>query len=79
MALQGQSNLDIVKTLNSEGISTSNGKRWLKTTVHAMLTNEAYTGALVSGATPGTTRRRCGWRTPFPPSLPGRSSSASPG
>ena len=50
MALKGQSNLDIVKTLNSEGIPTSNGKRWLKTTIHAMLTNEAYTGTLVWGS-----------------------------
>ena len=50
LALQGRSNLDIVKTLNSEGIPTSNGKRWLKTTIHAMLTNEAYTGTLVWGA-----------------------------
>ena len=50
MALQGHSNLDITKTLNSEGIPNSNGKRWLKTTIHAMLTNEAYTGTLVWGA-----------------------------
>ena len=50
LALQGRSNLDIVKTLNSEGIPTSNGKRWLKTTIHAMPTNEAYTSALVWGA-----------------------------
>ena len=50
IALQGQSNLDIVKTLNSEGIPTVNGKRWLKTTIHAMLTDEAYTGTLVWGA-----------------------------
>ena len=50
LALQGQSNLDIVKTLNAEGIPTSSGKRWLKTTIHAMLTNEAYTGTLVWGS-----------------------------
>ena len=50
LALQGHSNLDITKTLNSEGIPNSNGKRWLKTTIHAMLTNEAYTGTLVWGA-----------------------------
>ncbi len=49
MALQGHSVLDIVKTLNSEGIPNSNGKRWLKTTIHAMLTNEAYAGTLVWG------------------------------
>ncbi len=49
LALQGHSVLDIVKTLNGEGIPNSNGKRWLKTTIHAMLTNEAYTGTLVWG------------------------------
>ena len=49
LALQGHSVLDIVKTLNGEGIPNSNGKRWLKTTIHTMLTNEAYTGTLVWG------------------------------
>ena len=51
MALQGRSILDITKTLNSEGIPTVNGKRWLKTTVHTMLDNETYTGAVVWGTT----------------------------
>ena len=45
MALQGKSILDVTKTLNSEGIPTVNGKKWLKTTIHTMLDNEAYTGA----------------------------------
>ena len=49
MALQGKSILDITKTLNSEGIPTLKGKKWLKTTVHTMLDNEAYTGAVVWG------------------------------
>ncbi len=49
MALRGKSILDITKTLNSEGIPTTNGKKWLKTTVHTMLDNEAYTGAVVWG------------------------------
>ena len=49
MVIQGKSILDITKTLNSEGISTVNGKKWLKTTVHSMLDNEAYTGAVVWG------------------------------
>ena len=49
MALKGRSILDITKTLNSEGIPTMNGKRWLKTTIHTMLDNEAYTGAVVWG------------------------------
>ena len=49
MVLQGKSILDVVKTLNAEGITTTNGKRWLKTTIHTMLANEAYTGAVVWG------------------------------
>ena len=49
MALRGKSILDITKTLNSEGIPTTNGKKWLKTTVHTMLDNEAYTGTVVWG------------------------------
>ena len=50
MALRGRSTLDIAKTLNAEGIPTSNGKKWLKTTVHFVLTNEAYAGTVVWGA-----------------------------
>ena len=50
MALRGRSTLDIAKTLNAEGIPTSNGKKWLKTTVHFVLTNEAYAGIVVWGA-----------------------------
>ena len=49
LALQGSSTLDITRTLNAEGIPTVNGKKWLKTTVHTMLGNEAYTGAVVWG------------------------------
>ena len=49
MALQGKSTLDIAKTLNAEGIPTSNRKKWLKTTVHFVLTNEAYAGTVVWG------------------------------
>ena len=50
MALQGRSTLDIAKTLNAEGIPTSKGKKWLKTTIHFILTNEAYAGTVVWGA-----------------------------
>ena len=50
LILQGKSLLDVTKTLNQEGIPTTNGKKWLKTTVHTMLANEAYTGALVWGS-----------------------------
>ena len=49
MVIRGKSILDVVKTLNAEGIPTVNGKKWLKTTVHSMLDNEAYTGAVVWG------------------------------
>ena len=49
MVLQGRSILDVTKTLNAEGISTTNGKKWQKTTIHAILGNEAYTGTLVWG------------------------------
>ena len=50
MALQGRRTLDVAKTLNAEGIPTSNGKKWLKTTTHFVLTNEAYAGTVVWGA-----------------------------
>ena len=50
MVLQGRSILDVTKTLNSEGIPTTNGRKWLKTTIHTMLDHEAYTGTLVWGA-----------------------------
>ena len=50
MALAGRSTLDIAKTLNAEGIPTANGKKWLKTTIHVILTNEAYAGTVVWGA-----------------------------
>ena len=49
MALSGKSVLDIVRTLNAEGVPTRNGGRWLKNTVHGMLRNEAYMGTLVWG------------------------------
>ena len=49
MAVNGKSVLDITRVLNDEGIPTTNGKPWLKTTVHRLLNNEAYTGTLVWG------------------------------
>ncbi len=48
-AISGQSVLDITRSLNDDGIPTTNGKPWLKTTVHRLLSNEAYTGTLVWG------------------------------
>ena len=50
MVVQGKSILDVTKTLNAEGIPITNGKKWLKTTIHTMLDHEAYTGTLVWGA-----------------------------
>ena len=54
LTLQGRTSLDILKTLNAEGIPSPNGKQWRKTTVHKVLANEAYTGTLihVSQSTP---------------------------
>ncbi len=49
MAEVGKSVLDIVKTLNGDGIPSPRGKRWSKTAVHTILRNETYTGALVWG------------------------------
>ena len=49
MAESGSSVLDIVKTLNAEGIASPAGKEWSKTGIHKMLTNIAYTGTLVWG------------------------------
>ena len=49
MALQGKSILDVTRALNADGIPTTNGKRWLKTTIHTILDNEVYTGTLVWG------------------------------
>ena len=50
MALHGTSTLDITKTLNQEGLSSPQGSRWTKTTIHRILTNETYTGTLVWGS-----------------------------
>ncbi len=51
MALGGTSILDITKTLNADGVPSPDGKRWMKTSIHRMLANEAYTGTLVWGTT----------------------------
>ena len=49
IALQGKSILDVTKTLNAEGVASPRRKKWLKATIHTMLDNEVYTGALVWG------------------------------
>ena len=40
MVLQGKSILDVTKTLNAEGVASPRGKRWLKSTIHTILSNE---------------------------------------
>ena len=49
LTLQGRTSLDILKTLNAEGIPSSTGKQWTKTIVYKLLTNEAYTGTMIWG------------------------------
>ncbi len=49
MAEAGRGMLDITRILNDEGIASPAGKLLGKTSVHALLGNEAYTGALVWG------------------------------
>lgn len=55
MALRDIGCKEIAKALNKEGIRTSTGQRWGRTTVHKVLTNEAYCGTLVWGGRPGHT------------------------
>jgi site-specific DNA recombinase len=52
-ALQEAGCKEIAKTMNREGFRTGNGQLWGKTTVHKVLTNEAYCGTLVWGGRPG--------------------------
>ena len=53
MALKDVGCMEIAKALNREGIRTGSGQRWGRTTVHKVLTNEAYCGTLVWGGRPG--------------------------
>ena len=53
MALQDVGCKEIAKAMNREGFRSGNGQRWGKTTVHKILTNEAYCGTLVWGGRPG--------------------------
>ena len=50
MAEAGNGTLEIIRTLNKGGIASPKGKLWARTSVHNILTNEAYTGTLVWGA-----------------------------
>ena len=49
MSEAGKSTLDIARILNDGGIASPRGKPWGKTTLHAILINETYTGTLVWG------------------------------
>ena len=49
MAASGMSLRDIARALNGEGITTARDKRWGTSSVHKILTNEAYTGVVVWG------------------------------
>lgn len=53
MAGKGEGCKDIARTLNKEGFRTGTGRKWGKTTIHKILTNEAYAGTLVWGGRPG--------------------------
>lgn len=53
LALKGMGCKEIAKFLNKEGYPTSRGQKWGRTTVHKILTNEAYRGTLVWGGRPG--------------------------
>jgi len=53
MALKGIGCKEVAKILNKDGFRTGCGQRWGKTTVHKVLTNEAYCGTLVWGGRPG--------------------------
>jgi DNA invertase Pin-like site-specific DNA recombinase len=50
-ALESKGLVEIAKGLNNEGIIGPRGRSWGKTTIHKILTNEVYTGALVWGRT----------------------------
>ena len=47
MGEAGNGMVNITKTLNDEGILSPRGKLWRKTSVHAILINESYTGTFI--------------------------------
>jgi site-specific DNA recombinase len=52
MAMNDSGNKYIAMALNRDGFRTNQGHRWGQTTVHKLLTNEAYCGTLVWGGRP---------------------------
>jgi site-specific DNA recombinase len=55
MAVQDIGCKAIAKVMNDEGFRTRHGRLWGRTTIHKVLTNEAYCGTLVWGGRPGHT------------------------
>ena len=53
LALKGMGCKEIAKFLNKEGYPTSVGQKWGRSTIHKILTNEAYCGTLVWGGRSG--------------------------
>ena len=49
--IAGKGLKEIVRELNQSGIASPKGKTWSKTTLHKILTNEAYNGTLIWGRT----------------------------
>ncbi len=47
--LEGKGLKEILKGLNKEGVAGPRGRGWIKTTLHKIICNEAYTGTLVWG------------------------------
>jgi len=47
--IEGRGLVEVAKALNREGIISPRGNSWGKTTIHKILTNEAYIGTLVWG------------------------------
>jgi len=45
--ISGNGLVEIARSLNSDGLTTSTSRPWGKTTLHKMLRNEAYTGVLI--------------------------------
>ncbi len=68
MAVNGKSGIEITRALNDEGIPTTTGKPWPKTTLHRLLSNEVYMGTLVWGQNAKTGPSRSASTMPFPPS-----------
>lgn len=64
---EGNGLIEIAKQLNSEGIVAPKGKKWGKTTLHKILTSEAYTGTLVWGLSsihnPSSIRLENAWQS----------------